>query len=306
MQVFEDGPVTIYQGDVLAGLAKMAPGSVQTCITSPPYWGLRDYKAEGQLGLEATPDEYVARMADVFDEVRRVLHDQGTLWLNIGDSYNAYNANRSGESLNKRHRQIMPALPKGSGLSTQDLKPKDLLGIPWMLAFELRRRGWFLRCDIIWNKPNPMPESVTDRPTKCHEYLFLLSKSERYFYDAEAIKEPAAADPSLMKTPDGWDTGPGAHGSFHKKGREKENIQAEIKPASQTRAASQGTLGTKWEVSPGKDSPGTAAASGLFPRSLLRKPTSPPIRATWWPHASWPAHRRRATARHAALDGFEW
>lgn len=168
------------------------------CVTSPPYWGLRDYGHEGQLGLESTPEQYVANMVEVFREVKRVLRDDGTLWLNIGDSYASY---RDGKATpdTSRGDSIGTLVPKGSAKNRSastftgtDIKYKDLVGIPWMLAFALRADGWYLRQDIIWHKPNPMPESVTDRCTKAHEYLFLLSKSERYFYDADAIRQPAA------------------------------------------------------------------------------------------------------------------
>ncbi len=174
----------------------------QMCVTSPPYFGLRDYGHAGQLGLEQTPDEYIAAMVEVFRCVRDVLADDGTLWLNIGDSYasrpNGPKAstytNLHGEGAAKyrdQHAQRSAGTPEG-------LKHKDLIGIPWMLAFALRADGWYLRQDIIWHKPNPMPESVADRCTKSHEYLFLLSKGPRYFFDNEAIKEPAAAS-SLVR-----------------------------------------------------------------------------------------------------------
>lgn len=172
----DDGDVRLYHGDVLEVLRQLEPGSVQTCVTSPPYWGLRDYGEPGQLGLEPTPGEHVARMVQVFREVRRVLRDDGTLWLNLGDSY-AVSA---------------CGLTDGAG---DGLKPKDLVGIPWRVAFALQENGWYLRADIVWAKPNPMPESVTDRPTKSHEYLFLLTKSPRYFYDADAIREPLKSTP---------------------------------------------------------------------------------------------------------------
>ena len=171
---------------------------VQTCVTSPPYFGLRDYGHEGQIGLEQTPEEYIAAMVEVFRCVRDVLADDGTLWLNIGDSYAraggwADNAGLSGTKRGESGRARTNMT--GDGGSSQKLAPgykqKDLLGIPWMLAFALRADGWYLRQDIIWHKPNPMPESVRDRCTKAHEYVFLLSKSERYFYDAEAILEDA-------------------------------------------------------------------------------------------------------------------
>jgi len=163
----------------------------QTCITSPPYFGLRDYGHPGQIGLENTPDEYIAAMVDVFRHVRDVLADDGTLWLNIGDSYasggrtwRAPNNNGMRSGANSERIDFRPQDPEG-------IKPKDLLGIPWMLAFALRADGWYLRQDIIWHKPNPMPESVKDRCTKAHEYVFLLSKSERYLFDSEAMREDA-------------------------------------------------------------------------------------------------------------------
>jgi DNA modification methylase len=171
----------IRQGDALERLREMPDESVQCCVTSPPYWGLRDYGVAGQMGMESTPEEFVASMVAVFGEVRRVLRDDGTLWLNIGDSY------------------------AGSLSRTPRLKAKDLVGVPWTLALALRADGWYLRRDIIWSKPNPMPESVTDRPTSAHEYIFLLSKSPRYFYDAEAIREPSLS-PYSLKRPDGWAT----------------------------------------------------------------------------------------------------
>jgi DNA modification methylase len=182
---------TIMIGDCLKVLRGLPDGMAQTCVTSPPYYGLRDYGHVGQIGLEETPDAYVARLVDVFREVRRVLRDDGTLWLNIGDSYaraggeggcgpNAQVGNtKSGE----QRRNLVP--PSGC-------KAKDLLGIPWMVAFALRADGWFLRSDIIWHKPNPMPESVRDRPTSAHEHVFLLTKRGAYFYDAEAIRQPLA------------------------------------------------------------------------------------------------------------------
>lgn len=179
-------------GDCREMLRTLPDESVHCVVTSPPYWGLRDYGVNGQLGLEETPDEYVARMVEVFREVRRVLRSDGTLWLNLGDTYNAYNGNRGTESRYAGDRRTIgePMFPPGHGLMVPTLKPKDLVGIPWRVAFALQADGWYLRSDIIWHKPNPMPESVRDRPTKTHEYVFLLSKSERYFYDADAIKEP--------------------------------------------------------------------------------------------------------------------
>ena len=180
----------ILVGDALAVLKGLPDESAQCCVTSPPYWGLRDYGVNGQIGLEKTPEEYVTRMVTLFGEVRRVLRVDGTLWLNLGDSYarspekGEKFRGKSKEYLSHNHdRMTGPDVPNG-------LKSKDLIGIPWRVAFALQADGWYLRSDIIWSKPNPMPESVTDRPTKAHEYLFLMSKSERYYYDGDAIREP--------------------------------------------------------------------------------------------------------------------
>lgn len=168
----------------------LADKCVNMCVTSPPYFGLRDYGNASQLGLEETPENYVENMVVVFREVRRVMRDDGTLWLNIGDSYYANRAANGemggigGKSIPGRENHA-----RAGGHPREDIKPKDLIGIPWMLAFALRADGWYLRSDIIWHKPNPMPESVTDRPTKSHEYIFLLAKQRDYYYDHEAIKE---------------------------------------------------------------------------------------------------------------------
>ena len=194
----------------------------QTCVTSPPYWGLRDYGIDGQLGLEPTPDEYVARMVAVFAEVRRVLRADGTLWLNLGDSYNAYNGNR-GASAGFSDGAAGRGHPEhGCGLTASTLKPKDLVGIPWRVAFALQADGWYLRQDIIWAKPNPMPESVTDRCTKAHEYMFLLSKSARYYYDADAIAEKFAD--ARMGNPNG-----GGNYARSVPGWEAEHVQSGLK-----------------------------------------------------------------------------
>ena len=185
------GRLDLLDGDCLDILPTLAAGSVQCCVTSPPYWGLRDYGCNGQLGLEATPEEYIAKMVAVFREVWRVLKNDGTLWLNMGDSYNNFRTQMGpGQGLHGREKLNGKPSPVSRGRGTPVLKEKDLCGIPWRLAFALQSDGWYLRSDIIWHKPNPMPESVTDRPTKSHEYIFLLTKAERYFYDAEAIKEP--------------------------------------------------------------------------------------------------------------------
>jgi len=178
--------IKIINADVIDGLRSLPDQSVQCCVTSPPYWGLRDYGVEGQIGLEPSPEEYVARLVEVFREVRRVLRDDGTLWLNLGDSYNG----SGGAGGDYGPKGLKAGQPKYPGRHIQSLKPKDLVGIPWRVAFALQEDGWYLRSDIIWHKPNPMPESVADRPTKAHEYVFLLTKQARYFYDADAVREP--------------------------------------------------------------------------------------------------------------------
>lgn len=197
----------IIVGDALVGLAELPNCSVQCCVTSPPYWGLRDYGVGGQIGLESTPELYVAKLVEVFREVRRVLKKDGTLWLNLGDSYASSGQGwmKDGTiaggpkqrtnfgTIDRLMGTVGNGRPRNYISSTQPngLKRKDLVGIPWRVAFALQADGWWLRSDIIWSKPNPMPESVTSRPTKSHEYIFLLSKSSSYYYDADAIKEPA-------------------------------------------------------------------------------------------------------------------
>lgn len=190
----------VYNEECLSGLKRLPDNSVDCCVTSPPYYALRDYGVDGQIGLEKTPEEYIRKLTDVFMEVYRVLKPEGTLWLNIGDSYVSKpksNYNGKGQGLNDKSY--------GTGDTTLgykeqserfkallgNYKNKDLIGIPWMLAFSLRNAGWYLRQDIIWHKPNPMPESVTDRCTKSHEYIFLMSKSQKYYFDYEAIQEKA-------------------------------------------------------------------------------------------------------------------
>ncbi len=176
----------LYNGDSLAVLSALPDQSVQCCVTSPPYWGLRDYGAEGQIGLEETPFAHIERLLAVFAQVRRVLKNDGTLWVNYGDTYlcqqgKGFNGNACLSDADKAIKVKRP------------LPPKNLLGLPWRLALALQDAGWILRADIIWHKPNPMPESCTDRPTRAHEYLFLFSKRPKYFYDAEAIREPISA-----------------------------------------------------------------------------------------------------------------
>ena len=192
----------IRQGNVFDVLPTLEPGSVQTCVTSPPYWGLRDYGVDHQIGLEATPEEYVEKLVRVFRGVRRALRDDGTLWLNLGSSYAGSWKNQGRKEERGTQRPINgpmmqsfdghPAPESNAGVVPPGYKPKDLVPIPWLVALALQADGWWLRSDIIWHKPNPMPESVTDRPTKSHEYLFLLATSEGYYYDAGAIAEPGS------------------------------------------------------------------------------------------------------------------
>jgi DNA modification methylase len=181
----------IHIGNCLDILPTLTAESVQTCITSPPYFGLRDYGHDGQIGLEQTPDEFVAKLVEVFREVRRVLRDDGTLWLNLGDSYST-ESKWGGATGGKAAAALHGANGGGRIKARHGIPDKNLLGIPWRVAFALQADGWYLRQDIIWAKPNPMPESVRDRCTKAHEYIFLLSKGPRYYFDAEAIAEPLA------------------------------------------------------------------------------------------------------------------
>ncbi len=198
-------PYRIITGPCLAALASIESGSISCCVTSPPYWGLRDYGHPDQLGLEATPNLYVAGLVEVFREVRRVLADDGTLWLNLGDTYAQGGRGGVGDTSTlqgARHNQNESRVAlagAGGRLLPAGLKAKDMVGIPWRVAFALQADGWWLRSDIVWSKSNAMPESVTDRPTKAHEYVFLLSKSEVYFYDAAAIAEASSSAASGNK-----------------------------------------------------------------------------------------------------------
>jgi DNA modification methylase len=198
---YQADDLTIYCGDARAVLPTLAAGSVQTCVTSPPYFGLRRYLSDEhedkqhEIGTEQTPDEYVTALVAVFREVKRVLRDDGTLWLNLGDSYVGGGTAGSAAAFKGKQGTNHGSLNMiGPALRISGFKPKNLIGIPWMVAFALRADGWWLRSDIIWNKPSCMPESVTDRPTRSHEYIFLLSKSASYYYDADAIREPWADD----------------------------------------------------------------------------------------------------------------
>lgn len=204
--------LNILNMDVMEGLKTLPDNSINCCVTSPPYWGLRDYGVDGQIGLEDTPDEYVSRIVEVFREVRRVLCDDGTLWLNLGDSYTGVGggpnsglaklADKHAPRKNPRNqnRDDRGDVPRVKRKLLAKHKQKSLLGIPWRVAFALQEDGWFLRQDIIWHKPNPMPESVTDRCTKAHEYIFLLTKNSKYYFDNNSIKEKSVTTVN-RKTP---------------------------------------------------------------------------------------------------------
>lgn len=188
----DDADVRVLHGDALETLRTFPAGIAQCIVTSPPFWALRDYGVDGQIGLEATPDEWCARLVSVFREARRVLRDDGVMWLEIGDTYAGGGGGPQGQSGEMVTRSV--AVARGDRRRPEHdagCKAKDLVGAPWMLAFALRADGWYLRSDTIWHRPNPMPESAKDRPTKAHSYVFLLSKRDRYFYDADAIREPA-------------------------------------------------------------------------------------------------------------------
>lgn len=270
----------IIVGDVLdpATWESIPDRSVHCCVTSPPYWSLRDYGVPGQLGLEKTPEEYVAKMVEAFRVVWRAMRDDGTLWLNIGDSYSS--AGRGGGmngEAGAKQRSNQGAL-LGPKTPPPGLKPKDLVGIPWMLAFALRADGWYLRQEIIWHKPNPMPESCHDRCTKAHESIFLLTKRGTYFYDQEAIKERSQTDDRRpphgpgqesidgrpasggrrVRSPAGWKTGEGAHGTIHEDGREQEVTYADIPTGANKRSV--------WTV-PTQPYPGAHFA--VYPEKLI-------------------------------------
>jgi len=247
---------------------------VDTVVTSPPYWGLRDYGDVRQIGLQHTPDAYIAALCDVFDEVWRILKPEGTCFVNLGDTYQ----NAKGQAHGVDPKQ--PA--RRHGLRPQDigvpgLKPKDMVGVPWMFAFEARRRGWDLRSDIIWSKPNPMPESGGDRPTKSHEYVFLLSKSERYFYDADAIREPYAAS-TLREFDDGYDgfglkdyEGAGVQNPSDVKQRIIANARAKAKGRGGMRSSDIETYG----LTRGGSNPSVTHPNGANKRSVWTIPTIP-------------------------------
>lgn len=250
--------IDILLGDCIERMRGIPAGSVRTCVTSPPYFGLRDYGVDGQIGLEATPDAFIAKMVEVFREVRRVLSDDGTLWLNLGDSYTGGkqgrdDGGRSSDTFadNPYHDEVKPKqrpVPHG-------YKSKDLLGIPWRVALALQADGWYLRSDIIWAKPNPMPESVRDRPTKAHEYVFLLAKSARYYYDAEAVREEAT-------------TPPGSNGNFGNKNAEARcvaSLTGNMAPGVEYRTGTHRNARSVWTITP---RPFRGAHFATFPLEL--------------------------------------
>ena len=323
LPAYQDEAITVYQGDVRQLLAELPESSVDCCVTSPPYWGLRDYGIppqvwggdpgcrhdwnrmeggrgkevlpfedsalrspvsakdghraateegsfcsrcgawRGHLGLEPTPDLYVEHMVDVFREVRRVLKPSGTLWLNLGDCYNAGTTARRQPSLDRVGYWQAAGSMGDRRVKADGLKPKDLVGIPWRVALALQSDGWYLRADIVWAKPNPMPESISDRPTRAHEYVFLLSRSARYFYDAEAIREPAVS--TAMKTPSGWDTSPVGMAR---------SIGADVALGANSASRCQPIAAA-----------GTGGRSGRSRLSPTAGPTSPPFRSGWSSHA---------------------
>tara|TARA_B100000287_G_scaffold8204_1_gene8112 strand:- start:2120 stop:3046 length:927 start_codon:yes stop_codon:yes gene_type:complete len=244
---------TILFGDARETLSAFID-KARMCVTSPPYYGLRNYgDEEKQIGQEETPEEYISNLVEVFREVRNVLTDDGTLWVNIGDSYYNYRPGK-GQALNKQtvasNDQDLPQKCARRGNKLDGLKEKDLIGIPWMLAFALRADGWYLRQDIIWHKPNPMPESVRDRCTKAHEYMFLLSKNKKYYYDNEAIKEPAKD----------WGTRDRSKGKYHNQG-------SGLQPHSGlTKSYPKKNKRSVWSISP---RPYKGAHFAVFPPELI-------------------------------------
>ena len=284
----------IHRGNALDILKTFPDESVQTCITSPPYWGLRDYGVAGQLGLEEDPDEYLSIMVEIFREVRRVLRSDGTAWVNMGDSYAGYWGDNYAHKPFGRDRapdESTPPSRPSFNFSASHIKPKDMIGMPWRLAFALQADGWYLRQDIIWHKLQAMPESVRDRCTKAHEYVFLLSKSKRYYYDQDAIKERASTEtharyargrsdegagvnPKAGQNPvRGWQSGKGAHSVLnHNQDRKEETKFPQPKQNSSFSDAVKDVVEYRnkrsvWPISP-EPFPGSHFAT--FPQKLIR------------------------------------
>ena len=256
--------IKIIQGDCTRSLLNLDNKSIDTIITSPPYYALRNYNdEEEQVGLEATPELYIQKLVSIFRIARTKLKDDGTVWLNLGDSYAGSNGNGYKQTISKYNRSnnAKESVSFRDKYKRQDIgyKPKDLMLIPFRVAYALQQDGWYLRQDIIWNKPNPMPESVKDRCTKAHEYIFLLSKSQRYYFDSEAIKEEAVTQGQKKLSPSGWDISKkGSHGSFHKEGRSKEHYEFEQNEKRNKRSV--------WTVTP-KSFKGAHFAT--FPEDLI-------------------------------------
>lgn len=258
----EDPDMTLYHGDALETLRSLPDEAIDCVVTSPPYWGLRDYGVDGQIGLEKTPNEYVAAMVTLFREVRRVLTNHGTCWINLGDSYASGNSGERIVGMNEKLGRSPGQRKQGQNDQRRSqvpgFKPKDLIGIPWRVAFALQADGWYLRSDIIWSKPNPMPESVTDRPTKSHEYVFLMTKAQYYYFDREAVKEAAEwarwGDQTVPKY-EGTDTATGW-------------MKTQTKEELQQRITSGRNIRTVWQIPP-KPYPGAHFAT--FPEELVRR-----------------------------------
>ena len=294
--VHADDWLTVHHGDARAVLAELEAESVQTVVTSPPYWGLRNYGEAGQLGLEPTPEEYVANLVAVFREVRRVLRADGTVWLNLGDSYAAGTKNtNAGGSFQAERRAYACGRPPRVGFGS--LKPKDRVLMPARVAIALQADGWWLRDEIVWHKPNPMPSSVTDRTTPAHEMVYLLTKSPRYHYDAAAIAERAVGsrdelsrfgerldvgfpgkpdrrrNGARQKVPGGWDIAEGAHGTSHRNGRTEATYReaALIGQVSESSARQRVGLNGRWDEA---ESNGTAPP-GRNKRSVWTIATQP-------------------------------
>lgn len=275
--------VTILTGDCIEVMKTLPDGIIDCCVTSPPYYGLRDYGVSGQIGLEESVSEYVEKMVSVFREVRRVLNPMGTLWLNLGDSY-AGRTRPGGGDPTIGASNLGGAKYRAKKL-TDGLKRKDLIGIPWRVAFALQADGWYLRQDIIWSKPNPMPESVTDRCTKSHEYLFLLSQGPQYNYNADMIREDANGwknslfhdgknakthpDVGKHRVPTGWDTGKVGHGSYHRNGRESKpqgSFSGKTGAAAFRAVTPTRNKRSVWNIAP---EPFTGAHFATFPKKLV-------------------------------------
>jgi DNA modification methylase len=237
-------PVTcaIYHGDCIDVMRTLPSESVHCCVTSPPYWGLRDYVVSGQIGLEPTVEAFVAKMVDVFEEVRRLLRPDGTCWVNLGDSYAQQGGpgfqGKNGQRSDRRFTATRESVGMREIGRTPPIgfKPKDLVGIPWRVAFAMQEAGWWLRQDIIWHKPNPMPESIRDRCTKAHEYLFLLTKSERYYWDFEAMQEPVTGN-AHRRVPAGWAVGDQPHNAA---GLQKDGVHRKTLPGVTPKSAPEG------------------------------------------------------------------